>query len=445
MKRFLAVILLTITTGTVFSAPPAYVDDWLKTNGSNAAAGFLAAIGALPVASFTAVATIAADLDAVEAALATETLVRAAADATHTADIDAVEAALATDVADLAGHIASTTDVHGIAAAIATETADRQAADATHTADIDLLEQSLATDVQNLADHLASTTDAHGLRPMAFQPVENFVATDTFTGHTGATSGVHGAPADTRFLTASETIADAQIPAEIARDNEIPGNASFTLAGLLSKAFSELTDLPTTLGGYGITDAASPSYVDGAIDADVATVAATISDHIASTTDVHGLETLVFVSSGTGALPAVGPVGSRYTDLSTSTAPVDYRSNGSSWVMLSDKGGGLETDNEWSGENKFSGEILALDLSVAISCTSERSGKDANDVFTTITWKDDAGKVRKKSILSGGTSPEYATRTECLYDTDGVATLSERVYEQSYDGDGDWDGETYVP
>ncbi len=35
----------------------------------------------------------------------------------------------------------------------------------------------------------------------------------------------------------------------------IPNNASFTLAGLGSKAFSDLSDKPTTLSGYGITDA----------------------------------------------------------------------------------------------------------------------------------------------------------------------------------------------
>jgi len=81
------------------------------------------------------------------------------------------------------------------------------------------------------------------------------------TTHTNATTGVHGLPAGTRFLTASETILDVQIPSGIARDTEIPGNASFTLGGLLTKAFSELTNTPTTISGYGLTDVASISYV----------------------------------------------------------------------------------------------------------------------------------------------------------------------------------------
>jgi hypothetical protein len=70
-----------------------------------------------------------------------------------------------------------------------------------------------------------------------------------------------------------------------------------------------------------------------------------------------------------------------------------------------------------------------------------KTDKDMNDVFVTTTSKDASGVVRKTSVLSGGASPEYASRTECIYDTDGVATLSERVFEQHYDA-GVWIGET---
>lgn len=53
----------------------------------------------------------------------------------------------------------------------------------------------------------------------------------------------------------------------------IPNNASFTLAGLGTKPFSALTDKPTTIAGYGITDAASTTA---------------LSDH-ASDTSTHGV------------------------------------------------------------------------------------------------------------------------------------------------------------
>lgn len=44
------------------------------------------------------------------------------------------------------------------------------------------------------------------------------------------------------------------------------------------------------------------------------------------------------ISSGTGALPAAGAEGERYVDLSTPTAPVEYRSDGNAWQAIS--GGG---------------------------------------------------------------------------------------------------------
>lgn len=81
----------------------------------------------------------------------------------------------------------------------------------------------------------STAIDALNLGTMATEAKTDYTATDTFTGHTNATSA-HGA-------------------AEVADAADIPNNASFTLAGLGSKAFSDLSDKPTTLSGYGITDA----------------------------------------------------------------------------------------------------------------------------------------------------------------------------------------------
>ncbi|NLH78161.1 MAG: hypothetical protein GX465_14105, partial [Acidobacteria bacterium] len=81
----------------------------------------------------------------------------------------------------------------------------------------------------------STAIDALNLGTMATEASADYVATGTFTGHTDATAA-HGA-------------------AEVADAADIPNNASFTLAGLGSKAFSDLSDKPTTLSGYGITDA----------------------------------------------------------------------------------------------------------------------------------------------------------------------------------------------
>lgn len=142
---------------------------------------------------------------------------------------------------------------------------------------------------------------------LALDVPSNASSVASLSAHTNAANAVHGAPADTRLLTASETINDAQIPAGVARDTEIPNNASFTynglggfatpgtngipanasftLAGLAAKPFSSLTGIPTTIAGYGLTDAASVTAVQAA--------QSTADNHIASTgTAVHGLGTI---------------------------------------------------------------------------------------------------------------------------------------------------------
>ena len=65
-----------------------------------------------------------------------------------------------------------------------------------------------------------------------------------------------------------------------------------------------------------------------------------------------------------------------------------------------------------------------------------RSDKDVNGIFVTISSLRADETLAKRSVLSGGTSPEYTTRTETWYDTDGVTVLSTQVYTLTYD-DGD--------
>lgn len=77
------------------------------------------------------------------------------------------------------------------------------------------------------------------------------LASQTVLDHTNATTDIHGSGAGTRFLTASETILDAQIPAAIARDVEIPGVGSFSFQDLSAGT------VPVASGGTGATDAAT--------------------------------------------------------------------------------------------------------------------------------------------------------------------------------------------
>lgn len=71
-----------------------------------------------------------------------------------------------------------------------------------------------------------------------------------------------------------------------------------------------------------------------------------------------------------------------------------------------------------------------------------RSNKDENGIFTTLTYTRQDSTVAKESVLSGGTSPEYTTRTETWYASDGQTVINTLVFSLTYDGDGELVGET---
>lgn len=66
--------------------------------------------------------------------------------------------------------------------------------------------------------------------------------------------------------------------------------------------------------------------------------------------------------------------------------------------------------------------------------TVERSAKDANNIFTSIQYKRADGTLYKQSVLSGGTSPAYTTRTLTFYAPDGVTVQNTKVYLLVYSG-----------
>jgi hypothetical protein len=66
-----------------------------------------------------------------------------------------------------------------------------------------------------------------------------------------------------------------------------------------------------------------------------------------------------------------------------------------------------------------------------------KSGKDANGIFTTVDYKRADGTLFARSVLSGGTSPQYTTRTITYYGTDGTTVIKTDTYTLTYDADGD--------
>jgi hypothetical protein len=73
-----------------------------------------------------------------------------------------------------------------------------------------------------------------------------------------------------------------------------------------------------------------------------------------------------------------------------------------------------------------------------------RSNKDSEGLFTTIQWYRTDTTLHMDSVLSGGITPGYTTRTVREYDVDGTTVLSTATYTLSYDDDGDITQEVFV-
>lgn len=85
---------------------------------------------------------------------------------------------------------------------------------------------------------------------------------------------------------------------------------------------------------------------------------------------------------------------------------------------------------------------LLADIDNLKKLKKERSIKDNKGVFTTVTYKrKNDNTLYAKSVLSGGISPQYTTRTVTFYDVTGVKVLATVTYTLNYDLDGDWIGE----
>jgi hypothetical protein len=66
-----------------------------------------------------------------------------------------------------------------------------------------------------------------------------------------------------------------------------------------------------------------------------------------------------------------------------------------------------------------------------------KGNKDANGIFTLLEYRRQDNTLVAKSVLSGGTSPQYTTRTITYYNTTGTAVEKTTVRTLSYDNDGD--------
>lgn len=103
----------------------------------------------------------------------------------------------------------------------------------------------------SMTEHINATgTSVHGLGTMSLASTTDYVATDTFAAHTGNISNPHSVtysqvgaePAGAVATHAALT--DAHGVSKVAGVEDLPNNASFTLAGLSEHSYSNLTDKP---------------------------------------------------------------------------------------------------------------------------------------------------------------------------------------------------------
>jgi hypothetical protein len=65
-----------------------------------------------------------------------------------------------------------------------------------------------------------------------------------------------------------------------------------------------------------------------------------------------------------------------------------------------------------------------------------KTNKDPESIYTTVEYKRQDGTLAIRSVLSGGTSPFYTTRTITYYDVNGSNLLKTTTRTLSYDADG---------
>ena len=85
--------------------------------------------------------------------------------------------------------------------------------------------------------------------------------------------------------------------------------------------------------------------------------------------------------------------------------------------------------------DNLSSRVNQLEQENILNLSTIRLNKDSNDVYTEIQYKRVDGTLFMKSVLSGGTSPQYTTRTVTYYGGDGTTVTSTTTYSIGYTGD----------
>lgn len=75
-------------------------------------------------------------------------------------------------------------------------------------------------------------------------------------------------------------------------------------------------------------------------------------------------------------------------------------------------------------------------LDACLNLSTYKLGKDENEIYTDIQLKRRNGTLAIRSVLSGGTSPNYTNRTITEYALNGSTVVKTTTYALTYDTDG---------
>ncbi|WP_307188802.1 hypothetical protein [Caldicellulosiruptor owensensis] len=92
------------------------------------------------------------------------------------------------------------------------------------------------------------------------------------------------------------------------------------------------------------------------------------------------------------------------------------------------------------GATQATGKPISVESNRALTDFGaiERLDQDVNGIFTKVIYYRHDGTKFMESVLSGGTSPQYTTRTETYYAADGTTVVETRTYQQYYNSNGEW-------
>ncbi|WP_306009336.1 hypothetical protein [Bacillus sp. MMSF_3328] len=115
--------------------------------------------------------------------------------------------------------------------------------------------------------------------------------------------------------------------------------------------------------------------------------------------------------------------------------------NGSSWEVIGSDAGKVDvTDsaNFYAGST-VEGALAEIGAGAMRQLRTAKSSKDANGIYTVVEYRRKTDNTLfARSTLSGGTAPQYTTRTITYYSTNGSTVLKTDSFTINYDSDGDW-------